>query len=195
MEIKYRPDTVDEILEEICALEECVGDMKANLKTIKDTITSSSSGKTISKIEKLMEKKIDEFTEVEEDIGNFYEYISNYIEGLKEIDEVSILSKDYYIDTKEVIDYIKDIIKILDNNEYNKLSRNFENSLEGFYTKRIEYNNVECSINIEADYENDEEAKQYIRKRQSKIDEQIREQFHNDGVLDEIKKLLKEFKD
>ncbi len=195
MEIKYRPDTVDEILEEICALEECVGDMKANLKTIKDTITSSSSGKTISKIEKLMEKKIDEFTEVEEDIGNFYEYISNYIEGLKEIDEVSILSKDYYIDTKEVIDYIKDIIKILDNNEYNKLSRNFENSLEAFYTKRIEYNNVECSINIEADYENDEEAKQYIRKRQSKIDEQIREQFHNDGVLDEIKKLLKEFKD
>ncbi len=195
MEIKYRPDTVDEILEEICALEECVGDMKANLKIIKDTITSSSSGKTISKIEQLMEKKIDEFTEVEEDIGNFYEYISNYIEGLKEIDEVSILSKDYYIDTKEVIDYIKDIIKILDNNEYNKLSRNFENSLEGFYTKRIEYNNVECSINIEADYENDEEAKQYIRKRQSKIDEQIREQFHNDGVLDEIKKLLKEFKD
>ncbi len=189
MKFKLDFDDLEELQKLLGEVAESVEEFEETFSNIIDEVMDNSSGKALEKITEISEDLLPTLKEVAVGYQDQADIAKDYIEGIRNINEDK--SGVYELDTSEAKGYIKDVTNQLEKvEELNKESVSlniFENSYEN---KIREYNSVESCINLETDYENDEDTKALIRSKRIEINNYISNYNNNQMQLESAQDVL-----
>lgn len=184
-------ETLEKLLREVA---EDVEEFETAFSNIIDEIGSEASAATIGEIIRISEDIVPEINKLAAGYEEQADIAKNYIEGIRDINEDTFGI--YELDTDEANGYIKDITNELENIEGMSKEGASLDAFQTRYKNNIrKYYDVEASINLEVDYEDDEETKALIRSRRTSIDDSIANYKNNLVQLDEAKSILDKLND
>lgn len=189
MEFKLNFSDLEELQKLLNEVSESIYEFEEAFSNIIDEITENSDGEAIGKIDAISYETMNDIKLL---AGGYLEQsniATQYIDGIREINEDK--TGVFELDTSEAKGYIQDVNNQLDKIESLSSETPSTTIFTSSYDSKVnEYNNVEATINLEKDYEDDEATKSLIRSKRVEINNYISNYNTNQVQLTDAQDLL-----
>lgn len=189
MEFKLDFDDLEQLEKLLREVADSVDEFATSFQSIISEVGDEANGEAINEIISISEEIGPSIESLRDTYEQQADIAKDYIAGIRDVNEDK--NGIYELDTSEAKGYINDATNELENLEYLDtdtpslvfFTSKYENNIK-------EYNNVEATINLEDDYEDDEDTKALIRAKRIEIDNSIFNYNNNQAQLTSAQDLL-----
>lgn len=189
MEFKLDFDELESLEKLLREVAESVEEFETAFSNIIQEIGEQASAESIAEIISISDEIVPSINELSKGYEEQADIAKDYTEGLRDInaDKTGV----YELDTSEAKGYIKDVTNQLEDTEHLDTDTPGLVFFTSSYDNKVkEYNNVEATINLEEDYD-DEETKSLIRSKRVEINSYISNYNYNQTQLENAQDILK----